>query len=149
MLCTSHCVLVGTSVQQFNKNGKELKPKYEKPNELFYKATHIYHPCNIWVRESHDNYMWLYHLFIALCDEYTFRYNKIHLCDKKFRELLKIPPTNIPKYKGLTKFALAMPDEYKSNNTIESYRKYYINDKQHIASWKNTKIPYWFTPLKI
>ena len=45
---------------------------------------------------------------------------------------------------GLTPFALAMPDQYKSNDPMLSYRNYYIHEKKHIASWKNREVPDWF-----
>ena len=41
----------------------------------------------------------------------------------------------------LTPFALAMPDEYKSENQVESYRNYYMSpEKQKIATWKKKEI---------
>lgn len=149
ILCTTQCVLDGTKIEKFNKNGKQLKPGYTKPNEKIYKPTHINHPCTIWTRESSENYMWLYNLFINLCDEYTYRYGKIHLCDQKFRNLLVNPPKNI-KSIGLTRFPLAMPDECKIKrdngtlDTIESYRNYYIKEKSKIANWKKNSIPTWY-----
>jgi hypothetical protein len=44
----------------------------------------------------------------------------------------------------ITTPALAMPDQYKTSCPVESYRNYYINEKNHIAEWKNRDIPYWF-----
>jgi len=49
-----------------------------------YKLTHINHPCSIWTRSSKDNYKWLLNHFIALCNEYTKRYGKIHKCWNKY-----------------------------------------------------------------
>jgi len=50
------------------------------------------------------------------------------------------------KYNGLTAFALAMPDEYKSDDAVESYRRYYMSpEKQRIASWnKKRERPEWY-----
>ena len=46
---------------------------------------------------------------------------------------------------GLTPFALAMPKECKSDDAVESYRKYYQTlDKQRIASWKKRGKPTWY-----
>jgi len=47
---------------------------------------------------------------------------------------------------GLTAFALAMPDEYKSDDAVESYRRYYMSpEKQRIASWnKKRERPEWY-----
>jgi len=107
-----------------------------------YRLTHKNHPCSIWVRTSSANYEWLYNLFVCLCEEYTHRYGKIHLCEKKFKNVLSKVPDNI--YTGLrTTFALAMPDKYKSDDLVESYRTYYINDKADISVWSPREIPFW------
>ena len=47
---------------------------------------------------------------------------------------------------GLTPFALAMPDKYKSDDPILSYRNYYMSEeKQKIASWcKKRSKPTWY-----
>jgi hypothetical protein len=54
----------------------------EMPEVAPYKPTHVNHPCSVWVRESRANYLWLVDHFIALCDEYEARYNKLHACEK-------------------------------------------------------------------
>ena len=130
MLSTAHRIL----------DGHLLTPEQDS---LLYKITHKNHPCSMWVRDSADNYLWLYRHFIALCDEYTLRYNKIHLSDTKFREMLKRPPANIPDI-GPTDPPLAMPDEYKKTCPIDSYREYYIKEKhmkKNIVAYKNTPVP--------
>lgn len=145
MLCTSHIVLDGEI--EYNEKGKKI---YKTPNPNFYKATHINHPCNVWLRKSDKNYQWLYKLFIALCDEYTYRYEKTHLCDKKFRDMLKIQPKNIIHSENMTPFALAMPNYCKIHNkdgdydVIQSYRNYYKLEKSHIGTWKKREKPKWF-----
>jgi hypothetical protein len=118
-------------------------------NEVpLYKLTHKNHPCNIWVRTSSENYIWLYKLFCELCKEYTFRYKKVHLCEKKLKEVLSNIPKNITRG-DLTNFALAMPDECKiDNDAIKSYRKYYNTRKTHIGKWKDRKIPHWYNPIE-
>jgi hypothetical protein len=47
---------------------------------------------------------------------------------------------------GLTKFALAMPVEYKTEDPVESYRNYYMSEeKQKIATWKKLREkPDWY-----
>jgi hypothetical protein len=37
-----------------------------------------------------------------------------------------------------------MPDEYKVECVVESYRNYYIGEKSDLAVWKNRKKPDWF-----
>ena len=47
---------------------------------------------------------------------------------------------------GLTPFAQAMPDKYKSDDPVLSYRNYYMSEeKQKIASWsKKRGKPVWY-----
>jgi hypothetical protein len=128
MLCTAHRVLDDTD---------------EINGQVLYKLTHKNHPCTIWTRKTSENYKWLYTLFVCLCDEYKYRYEKTHLTDTKFRNVLINVPENI-EIGELTEFALAMPDEYKvEDDPVQSYRNYYNNDKQHLFAWKSRPIPKW------
>ena len=128
MLCTAHRVLDNIDVLA----GQHL-----------YKATHINHPSSIWVRENKEHYMWLYEHFIALCQEYTNRYGKQHLCFTKFNLVLSHLPKNLP-YSKFVDPPTCMPDYCKvDRDTVSSYRKYYVTEKRHIAEWK-TKKPEWY-----
>ena len=58
----------------------------ETPKQEYRKHYLIKHHTSITqvqsgCRESVANYVWLYNLFEKLCDEYTFRYGKIHSTD--------------------------------------------------------------------
>ena len=53
-----------------------------------YKATHANHPCNVWARQSRANWYWLYTHAVALCEEYTRRYSKVHKSQDLILELL-------------------------------------------------------------
>ena len=44
----------------------------------------------------------------------------------------------------MTPFALAMPDQYKTNDAIESYIYYYISEKLKNAQWKKRSKPHIF-----
>jgi hypothetical protein len=102
-----------------------------------------HHPCTVWAGDSICNFVWLGLHGMSLCDEYTFRYNKTHSCDMKIRhmcELMDMLP-NIPQ----TPYALAMPDEYKCSDAIDSYRRYYIMEKSRFAKWeKGRESPHWW-----
>lgn len=106
-----------------------------------YKLTHQNHPCSIWTRTSLQNYIWLCHSTLALCEEYTYRYGKIHKCESIVISLLEYPPKI--KDKGLTERPKCMEDEYKKDSVIESYREYYRKGKVHLHSWKKREIPWW------
>jgi len=110
--------------------------------EAPYKLSHRNHPCSIWARESLSNYLYLCELGLELCKEYTYRYGKRH----KSQEVIEWCLINKPNIsdKEFTEPARAMPDEYKSNCVVESYRNYYMGEKSKIAVWKNRETPEWF-----
>jgi len=108
-----------------------------------YKLSHKNHPCSLWVRTNQSNYRWLCELGINLCMEYEKRYGKIHKSRAVILYCYDCVP-NIPVGKFFDP-PMAMPDECKiDNDTIQSYRNYYIKEKHYFSTWKNTEIPDWF-----
>jgi len=106
-----------------------------------YKPCHVNHPCSIWVRQNKSNFTWLYNHGKSICAEYTKRYGKIH----KSEAIIDLCFTFIDHFEDgdITPFAMALPAQYKSDDVVESYRIYFINDKKHIFQWKNCEPPYW------
>jgi hypothetical protein len=104
-----------------------------------YKLTHKNHPCCIWTRESLSNYEWLMTHALALCNEYTRRYHRIH----KSQEVILWCSSNHPNLEdcGLTPFAQAMPEQYKQKNVVKAYQAYYLNEKLYFARYTNCKAP--------
>jgi hypothetical protein len=100
----------------------------EQAPQDIYKTTHKNHPSAVWVRQSMQNYMWLWQHFVALSHEYTKRYNKVHATYRKLEGILSMPPKNI-KNKDFTQPPQAMPDVYKEKDSIQAYRRYYMNKK--------------------
>ena len=135
LLSTAHWVLDG------ERSGKVWT---HPSNPDIYKPTHVNHPCSKWVQRSSANYQWAHKLLRELLSEYTFRYEKIHKVEREgLVDRLQTLPIKIQN-STLTPFALAMPDEYKSDDPVQSYRTYYSQGKQHLAAWKKRKIPSWF-----
>lgn len=99
-----------------------------KPIEGIYKATHINHPCNAWVRASLGNYNWLCCLLLHMTDEYEYRKGKVH----GSRFTLETCIRNAPKFDKTdrTPFAQCMPDEYKQDDAVLAYRAYHKKEKQ-------------------
>lgn len=149
LLCTAHRYLDGVQVIEIGKSGRKIKRwVIEDNNSILYKSTHVNHPSAVWVRQSIINYSWLYQLFVDLCDEYIYRFNKVHLTDTKLRQILKNAPINIP-IKNFTPFPLAMDIKYKRDSCVESYRTLYIYEKQTNKNgkpmnvWSKRSPPQW------
>lgn len=143
LLSTTHRVLDGEkSTIIVNNRKKKVWKLTDKRDSTLYAATHINHPSAIWARASKENYKWLYSLFSALLDEYTYRYGKVH-ATSRLKSDLSLPPQNIPQTK-FTQPTPAMPDKYKvEGNSIQSYQNYYNGDKQRMFAWKKRSMPAW------
>jgi len=99
-----------------------------------YKKAHYNHPSTIWCRQNAKQYMWLYNHMIALGEEYTKRYNKIHLTITKCKEPLKQLPLGIPD-NTFTEPPQCMPEEYKvQGDSVSAYWNYYENEKHTVKS---------------
>jgi len=109
-----------------------------------YKLAWQNHPMSKWVRENKTNYIWAYNMFCALCDEFKYRFGKIHKTDITLRTILQYIPENISQSNQFTKPPLCMPDEYKKDNYIDAYRNYYVHGKKHLIAYTNRTTPSWF-----
>jgi len=138
MHCDKHVVKMVLETAQLLSTAHRLNGN---DDDRLYKPTHKNHPSAVWARESKANYMWLYDLFISLCDEYTYRYSKTHLTDTKLRHVLRhVPDLEEAEF---TEPPQCMPDDYKSSNTVEAYQQYYLNDKTRMLRWTNRSKPKW------
>ena len=80
-------------------------------------------------------------MFTALCDEYTYRYGKIHLTDTKLRDLLNEIPNNIT-LGSYSEPPQCMPEDVKvQNDSISAYHKYYQEYKKDFAVWTARPTP--------
>ena len=118
-----------------------LHPNKHEDYEIPYKATHVNHPCAKWVRESKQNYQWLYNMTYSLNKEYVYRYDK-DVNHKSWDAIVNLPYPDLPDV-GMTPFALAMPDDCKLSTPVASYRKYYNTEKQHLLKWRERATPAW------
>jgi hypothetical protein len=126
-----------------------------------YRSFSPQHPTCIWIRQCAANYNYCATLAKCLCEEYTYRYNRIHKCEEHVNWLIANVPTNFVKtvYRdsvvlsynaeiealGCTPVPLAMPDNVKYPDTFKSYRMYYIVHKRGFARWTNRPQPWWYT----
>lgn len=106
-----------------------------------YRPTHANHPCTLWAGRSQANASWLFSLAYHLHNEWQERWghDRVHKCrpilDGLINELASLPNSN------LTPFALAMPDEFKTDDPVESYRAYYHS--KPFAEWRHGEPDWW------
>lgn len=152
LLSTAHRILDGKEIQGKSKSGRNKKQWILEDFEMnakLYSSTHQNHPSAIWCRKTIPNYKWLHSLTVELAKEYTYRYGKIHKCEKDgLIDLLKTPPKNIPIGEFIP-VTPAMPEECViKGDSIASYRQYYIKCKQHLADWSGKvngrPVPEWY-----
>lgn len=123
---------------------KGFPRKDEDGNDKPYAITHVNHPCTVWTRESLTNFNWLLDCTKYMCEEFTYRYGGKHSVEFIIDWMYENPP-NL-KDIGLTEFAQAMPDVYKSDSATEAYRKYYAYKTTYMkVNWKlEERIPNWW-----
>lgn len=147
LLSTAHRVIDGKETTFSSTSGRKKKhwclPDDEREMEL-YNATHINHPCAIWVRENINNYRWTWDYLYQHCREYTYRYDKVHKIERDgLLSLLHLPPRGI-KYGPKTPVPCAMDTKYiVSTDPIVNYRNYYKYGKEHLHKWKRREAPDW------
>lgn len=119
--------------------------------ESLYKPTHLNHPCNLWVRESANNYVWLALHMHALLAEYHHRFpGKSHACNRLMYEFMvtcariadlphsskshrrggfltdvegvvAVNPSMIAFAASHSPFAVAMPDHFKATGLTDKF----------------------------
>ena len=104
-----------------------------------YKPTHQSHPCTLWAGSHRGNYDWLVMHGLALCEEYTARYQKRHKCQDIISGLANrgnlFPPGKSPHVQ-------CMPDQYRAADPVTAYRQYYHS--KTFAEWKRSSTPEWW-----
>lgn len=111
------------------------------------------HPCTIWVRANNANLHWLCIHTLALCQEYRRRYGKDHSLYREALYIYKLCEAcgfwSLPKdrWRSVTSFARAMPEELKFNKTVDdvtAYRQYLSKHKPwYTRGWTKVDPPEW------
>jgi hypothetical protein len=161
---TETCQMLHTNIlymQYVKEHGeepqlKDLKAFHLATESELMKPAMLNHPSTIWARQTYANWNWLYEHGLALCDEYTYRYEKKHGTLDRILECIPyfdvVFEHNFPKNR-LQPVSIAMDDKYRIPNqmdipnwehVIESYRHYYLEGKWRIAEWRNSRRPEWF-----
>jgi hypothetical protein len=99
------------------------------------------HPCTQWAAANQYNLAWLIQHGLALCDEYTTRYHKVHTCQDVLHQAVRIYNACFDKsvsqsYHMVADFTRAMPESIKFDTTIDTITAYkqYLNTKPWLAT---------------
>ena len=127
-----HVVKMTLETAQLLSQAVRIVPEWRQMCDVkrLYRVTHQHHPSARWARKSVPNLFWLAKHGIALADEYSHRFWRRH----KSLDVIMYVADNIGKFPALevddlTTFAQAMPLEFKRDNPVEGYRKYYLAAK--------------------
>lgn len=107
-----------------------------------YRPAHPKHPMTMWIGSSLENYLYACRIGIALTEEYTKRYNKIHTCAKHLEWLYHNHPVHFEERKSETAYYSnqgipeCMPEEYRSENIVDAYKMYYMMEKMIFARYR-------------
>ena len=133
-------------VKMILETGQMLCTAYQRHYGLkddLYKPAYPHHPMTKWVGDSGGNFYFTIKLFDALLTEYTSRYNKVH----KTSKIILLFNSKYKKWHNMegdfTTPPLCMPDEYKLDDYIQSYKNYYIGEKMYFAKYNYSETPYW------
>lgn len=107
-----------------------------------YRSFNPKHPSCLWAAESSDNFANLVIHCAAMIEEYEERFNKTHKCKAVLKKIIILFDASKFPSADPTPLRMAVPDFYKSDNIVESYRKFYAS-KPRVRYPKN-KIPNWF-----
>ena len=114
-------------------------------SDNLYKNAYPNHPMTKWVGFNRDCFRWALENAVFISQEYYKRFSKLH---KSSRIINNIYDNNyiddIPD--GFFREPpQCMPDEYKDDDYVTAYRKYYQGAKAHFAKWeRGVSAPEWW-----
>ena len=107
-----------------------------------YRSFNPKHPSCLWAAESSDNFLKLAMHCSAMIGEYTERFGKTHKCAAVLEQILDLYDKSLFDNHDPTPIRQAMPEHFKSDNPVISYRKYYASKPR--IRYPESKIPLWF-----
>lgn len=164
LLSTAHRVLDGEIYYETSSKGRKIK-RWRLDDIAadynLYKATHVNHPSNMWVRDRYEHYEWLFAMWCYMHKIYFDAKGKQHK-SIVLKNFLSAPPKNI-KFNGFVDpYVAIQPEDHpdihellnnKDIDVVEAYR-IFMNRKFHnwqtrtdkkrmIPNWNHSSKPNW------
>ena len=106
-----------------------------------YRSFNPKHPSCLWAAESAANFLHLVLHCEAMICEYSERFGKTHKCAAVLGKIVGLFDTDNFPTSDPTPLRLAMPDEFRSDNPVVAYRKFYASKPR--LRYPVDKIPSW------
>lgn len=107
------------------------------------------HPCSKWVRLDRAGFEYASDLLRALCDEYTYRFDKVHATERfYYGELPHVDLDTLFAHRRRRKpVPLAVGEQHPLDaDPVEVYRRFYETKQQRWElKWTARSCPPWFT----
>ena len=107
-----------------------------------YRSFNPKHPSCKWAAESSANFENLMRHCAAMIEEYEERFGKNHKCKAVLATIKELYRSERFEKAGPTPLLLAMPEHFKSENAVLSYRMYYASKPN--MRYSKDKVPVWF-----
>lgn len=107
----------------------------------WYKATHPNHPLCVWARSHKEHYRFVRRYALSLHAEFQRRFGKRH----RSGDLCETLPDPVHPVDGpwVVRPVLCMPDRYKGEDPVQSYRSFYSAEKTRFAQYRHGPAPAW------
>ncbi len=113
-----------------------------------YRRTHHNHPCVVWAGSSVEAFTWVADLGMWMCLEYAFRFGKHHASEEVIKKMTVRMPL-LPIMGWLHEPPQCMPPEFRGDDTVLAYRRYYAIGKRDVCSgYTNAAMPGWLQELR-
>lgn len=123
---------------------------YEYGYKKAYRPCYQNHPATKWTQKSRGNYKWVLDHFKALCDEYTYRFGKIHKSSRLYgyfkHGLDSLPEGDLTNfYNGASNKSLGI--SFKHLQDVPKAYKLYLMERwktdKREPKWTNRQEPDW------
>lgn len=163
--CDKHVVKMVTETAQLLSTAHHTRKTDLSRSGKLYKACYVNHPWSKWLLKGQIGYNWLIHHGLALGDEYTHRYGRLHKSHEVICRMMdwSVAKGYTPKTYGAATFCgmTARPycvrteDQFYDHNglryqrsIVEAYRSYYKYKNTVITMrWTNREVPSWLTGI--